>query len=104
MRQDVRWTDSTYEQIADQLAEVGTPVSVPVVKQLLREHDYVIRKARKSKAMGGHPDRNQQFENIARFKQEYLGSDDPIVSMDTSRSETNKSEPFRGLGSLSENR
>ena len=30
MRQEVRWTDLTYEQIAEHLAEAGTPVSVPV--------------------------------------------------------------------------
>jgi Rhodopirellula transposase DDE domain len=87
MRQEVRWTDLTYEQIAGHLAEAGTPVSVPVVKQLLRRHGYVRRKARKSKAMGGHPDRNRQFENIARLKREYLGSDNPVLSMDTKKKE-----------------
>jgi hypothetical protein len=87
MRQEVRWTDLTFEQIAGHLAEAGTPVSVPVVKQLLRKHGYARRKAQKSKAMGGHADRNQQFENFARLKQEYLSSDDPILSMDTKKKE-----------------
>src|SRR3954465_2191505 len=87
MRQEVRWTDLNYEQIAGHLAEAGTKVSVPVVKQLLKKHGYVTRKAQKSKAMGGHPDRNRQFENIARLKREYLGTDDPIVSMDTKKKE-----------------
>jgi hypothetical protein len=87
MRQEVRWTDLTYEQIAEHLAEAGTPVSVPVVKQLLRKHGYVTRKAQKSRTMGSHPDRNRQFENIARLKLEYLGSDNPIVSMDTKKKE-----------------
>jgi Rhodopirellula transposase DDE domain len=87
MRQEVRWTDLSYEQIAGHLAEAGTKVSVPVVKQLLKKHGYGKRKARKSKAMGGHPDRNQQFENIARLEREYLGTDNPIVSMDTKKKE-----------------
>ena len=87
MRQEVRWTDLTHEQIADHLAEAGTKVSVPVVKQLLKKHGYVTRKAQKAKAMGGHPDRNRQFENIARLKREYLGSGDPVVSMDTKKKE-----------------
>jgi hypothetical protein len=87
MRQEVRWTDLTYEQIADHLAEAGTPVSVPVVKQLLREHRYVTRKAQKSRTMGEHPDRDRQFENIARLKKEYQESDNPIVSMDTKKKE-----------------
>jgi hypothetical protein len=87
MRQEVRWTDLTYEQIAEHLAEAGTPVSVPVVKQLLRKHGYVTRKAQKSEAMGEHPDRNQQFETIARLQREYRESDDPILSMDTKKKE-----------------
>ena len=87
MRQEVRWTGLTYEQIAGHLAEAGTPVSVPVVKQLLEKHGYVTRKAQKSEAMGGHADQNQQFENIARLKREYLESEDPIVSMDTKKKE-----------------
>ena len=87
MRQEVRWTDLTYEQIADHLAEAGTPVSVPVVKQLLRKHGYVKRKAQKSKAMSSQRDRNRQFENIARLKREYLQSGNPIVSMDTKKKE-----------------
>jgi hypothetical protein len=87
MRQEVRWTDLTHERIAEHLAEAGTPVSVPVVKRLLGRHRYVTRKAQKSTAMGGHPDRDRQFENIARLKREYWGSDDPIVSMDTKKKE-----------------
>ena len=87
MRQEVRWTDLTHEQIAGHLAEVGTPVSVPVVKQLLRKHGYVTRKAQKSRAMGSHPDRNRQFGTIARLKREYQESDDPVVSIDTKKKE-----------------
>src|SRR3954447_11484263 len=54
MRQEVRWTDLNYEQIADHLAEAGTQLSVPVVKRLLDEHGFVTRKAQKSEAMGSH--------------------------------------------------
>ncbi len=87
MRQEILWTDLSYEQIANHLAEAGTKVSVPVVKQLLDEHDYVTRKAQKSQAMGSHPDRNRQFENIIRIKREYLASDNPILSVDTKKKE-----------------
>jgi Rhodopirellula transposase DDE domain len=87
MRPDVKWTNLTLGQIAERLAEVGTPVSVTVVKQLLRTHHYIKRKARKSRSMGQHADRNRQFENIARLKQEYLESDNPILSIDTKKKE-----------------
>jgi hypothetical protein len=45
MREDIRWTNLTLSEIAQRLAEAGTPVSVTVVKQLLRKHRYVKRKA-----------------------------------------------------------
>ena len=87
MRPDVTWTNLTLDQIAERLAEAGTPVSVTVVKQLLRKHHYIKRKARKSLSMGQHADRNRQFENIARLKREYLESDNPILSIDTKKKE-----------------
>ena len=73
MREGVKWTNLTRGEISQRLAERGTPVGHGVVKQLLRRHGYVKRKAQKVKAMGTrHPDRNAQFENIARLKREYL--------------------------------
>lgn len=87
MREGVKWTNLTLQEIAERLAEAGTPVSVPVVKQLLKEHHYRKRKAKKSKAMGHHPDRNAQFENIAQLKQDYREAGNPIVSIDTKKKE-----------------
>jgi hypothetical protein len=37
--------------------------------------------------MGQHADRNRQFENIARLKQESLETDNPILSIDTKKKE-----------------
>jgi Rhodopirellula transposase DDE domain len=87
MRPDVKWTNLTLGQIAERLAEAGTPVSVTVVKQLLRKPRDIKRKARKSRSMGQHADRNRQFENIARLKQESLETDNPILSIDTKKKE-----------------
>lgn len=87
MRGDVCWTNLTLQEISDRLAKRGTPVSVTVVRQLLKEHKYVKRKAQKSKAMGHHPDRNKQFENIARLKEKYEVSENPILSIDTKKKE-----------------
>ena len=87
MRDDVRWTNLTLAEIAQRLKDAGTPVSVTVVKQLLRKYRYVQRKAQKSQTMGQHADRDQQFENIARLRQQYLESDNPILSIDTKKKE-----------------
>jgi DDE family transposase len=87
MRENVRWTNLTQKEIAARLAAVGTPVRVPVVKTLLRKHCYRKRKAQKAQATGEHPERNAQFEQIARLKQEYLESENPSVSIDTKKKE-----------------
>ena len=50
------------------------------------KHGYRRRKAQKKKTMGPrNPNRNAQFENIARLKKEYLKAGLPVVSMDTKK-------------------
>ena len=88
MRDDVKWTNLSRRQIARRVTELGTPVSRHVVSQLLRKHGYRRRKALKKKTMGPrNPNRNAQFENIARLKKEYLKLGLPVISMDTKKKE-----------------
>ncbi len=99
MQEEVRWTNLTQEQIAQGLAEAGSPVSVPVVKQLLDRHGFVRRKAQKSTAMGHHAEQDAPFKNIARFKDEFFDSNDPVLSMDSKKKEL--IGPFFRSGTLS---
>jgi Rhodopirellula transposase DDE domain len=88
MRPELKWTNLSRRQIAKRVNELGTPVSRHVVSQLLRKHGYRRRKALKKKTMGPrNPNRNAQFENIARLKKEYLDAGLPVISMDTKKKE-----------------
>jgi Rhodopirellula transposase DDE domain len=88
MRPEVKWTNLSRRQIAERLTAMGTPVGRDVVSQLLRKHGYRKRKALKKKTMGRRdPDRNAQFENIARLKREYLAAGLPVISVDTKKKE-----------------
>jgi Rhodopirellula transposase DDE domain len=88
MRAGVKWTNLSRRQIAERLSAKGTPVGRDVVSQLLRKHGYRRRKALKKKTMGRrHPDRDAQFENIARLKREYLATGLPVISVDTKKKE-----------------
>ena len=87
MRAEVKWTNLSRRQISQQLNDLGTPASKRVVADLLWEHGYRRRKAQKKKTMGQHADRNSQFENIARLKQEYLNAGQPVISIDTKKQE-----------------
>lgn len=81
------WTDLTAVDIAEQLTARGIPVSVHVVEQLLDEHGYHRRQARKDVPMGHSPDRDAQFENVARLQQQFLELGEPVLSLDTKKRE-----------------
>ena len=85
MREAVRWTNLTYQEIIDHMSVEGIVISKAVVKQLLKKHGYVKRKAQKRLSGGEHRDRNAQFERIAGLKDDYEGSGKPIISVDTKK-------------------
>lgn len=87
MRTGVLWTNLSLHELSRRLLELGTPASRRVIRRLLRQFQLGRRTARKKKTMGHHPDRNAQFENIARLRREYQDAGDPIVSIDTKKKE-----------------
>lgn len=87
MQEDVVWTYLTSTEIAQRLDELGTPVCADTVRGLLSEYGFHKRQAEKTETMGEALHRNEQFENIAELKQQYLDSPNPIVSMDTKKKE-----------------
>ena len=87
MHEEVIWTDLTPREIGEALMEKDLYVGEQVIRQLLDDEGYRRRQIQKYLEMGGHEDRNAQFENIARLKQEYLDSPNPIVSIDTKKRE-----------------
>ncbi len=84
---DVVWTDLTRADIAERISQRGNPISVHIVEQLLDEHGYHRLKAQKDVAMGTSPDRDGQFQNIARLRQQFLDAGDPVLSIDTKKRE-----------------
>ena len=76
------WTNLTRTVIGDLMQECGSYVSVHIVDQLLDRHGFHERKALRMEPLSRRPDRNSQFETIARLKREYLDSADPILSID----------------------
>jgi Rhodopirellula transposase DDE domain len=87
MRQEVIWTDLTPREIQEDLKERDLDVSQDTIRQLLSDHGYRRRPMLKYLDMGQHADRDAQFVNIARIKEQYLSSGNPIVSIDTKKKE-----------------
>lgn len=87
MRDGVLWTSLSRSEINRRLAEMGTPASRHTVRKLLKKHGLGQRKTRKKKPLGSHPDRDSQFQNIAKLKAAYLDKGEPVISIDTKKKE-----------------
>lgn len=87
MRVGTLWTNLSLRELQRRLIEMKTPASRRVIRRLLRQLNVGRRTARKKKSMGHHPDRNAQFENITRVRQEYEAAGDPVISIDTKKKE-----------------
>ncbi len=86
MDETIKWTNLSRKAIVLGLEGQGIFVSVTVVKNLLKKHNFRSRKAFKSEA--GKADiahRNEQFEKIEELKKEYHEADNPVMSMDVKK-------------------
>jgi hypothetical protein len=82
------WTNLTLEQIAKKLKEDhNIEVSHTVIRKLLKKHNFKRRKAQKKKTLKVVEGRNEQFENIANLKEEFIKLENPIISMDSKKKE-----------------
>ena len=87
MNVDIRWTNLTPLQIVKYLEQESIKTSIYIVKQLLRVHDYVKRKAQKQLGTGECAERDDQFKNIRCLKALYTSLGCPIISIDTKKKE-----------------
>ena len=87
MRVGVLWRNLSLRELSSRQLALGTPDSRRTIRRLLRKLKIGCRTARKKKTMGHHPDRNAQFENIARLRREYEAAGDAVISIDTKKKE-----------------
>lgn len=87
MKPDVLWTNLSMQAIADRMARLGTPIGPDLVGELLDHFKMGRRQALKNVTMGQTPERNAQFETIAFYRNVFLDSPNPILSVDTKKRE-----------------
>lgn len=83
----ILWTNLTCKRISELLELQLINVSVTVVKQLFKKAGFVKRKMFKNKTLKVVENRNQQFEHIAKLKEEFTAQSLPILSIDTKKKE-----------------
>ena len=81
----VKWSNLGPTAIAEALAEKGFRVSVTVVEQLLKKHDFRRRQAFKSISGKQVAQRDEQFKNIDNLVAEAKEAGNPVMSMDVKK-------------------
>lgn len=82
-----KWQRSSLRHLVDTLAHMGHWVSHTTVARLLKEMKYSLKANVKRLAGAAHPDRNRQFEYIAKQKRMFLEAGLPTISVDTKKKE-----------------
>jgi transposase len=83
----LRWTCKSTRTLARTLRKQGYQVSHAKVAQLLRAQGYSLQSNRKTREGKQHPDRNAQFEHIARRVTAQQRRGQPALSVDTKKKE-----------------
>ena len=86
-REKQLWTDLSCTEIIDKLQVQGFFVGRKIVKKLLKKHHFKKRKIQRRRTIKVVRNRDNQFEKIAKLKDEYMQTDNPIVSIDAKKRE-----------------
>ena len=87
MKPDCLWTNLSMEAIARLMTASGFHASAYLVEQLLDECKLGQRQAFKYLTMRQHQHRGQQFDILNAYRQSFLDSPNPIISIDTKKKE-----------------
>jgi len=83
----LKWTRKTTEKIAQELNKLDIEVCAKTVGRILNELGYSLRVNHKKISSGSGPDRNEQFEQIASYRQLFAQKGAAIISVDTKKKE-----------------
>jgi len=83
----LRWTCKSTRVLARELKAQGFEVSSTKVGALLKSRGYSLQSNRKTMEGKQHPDRNAQFEHIARRVKAQQRRGEPAISVDTKKKE-----------------
>ncbi len=83
----LRWVSKSYRHLADALQELGYSINYRSIAALLAELGYSLQGNAKTREGRAQPDRDGQFEEIARQVSAFLAAGEPVISVDTKKKE-----------------
>ncbi|UUZ64466.1 ISAzo13 family transposase [Polaromonas sp. P1-6] len=83
----LRWTCKSTTRLAQELNKMGHAVSQRTVCDLLARLNYSLQSTRKTREGSHHPDRDAQFQHIAKAVAQFQRQRQPVISVDTKKKE-----------------
>src|ERR671922_2748907 len=83
----LKWTSKSTRTIADELTDLGHPISSVTVGRCLEDMGYTLQSNVKTREGPQHPDRDAQFGYINAQVKVFRRSGDPVISVDTKKKE-----------------
>ncbi|GFP28567.1 hypothetical protein HKBW3S33_01981 [Candidatus Hakubella thermalkaliphila] len=83
----LKWTGKSTRKIADEMVDLGHPMSAMSVCRMLKEMGYSLQANVKTKEGKEHPDRDAQFKYINEQVKDFIKNKAPVVSVDTKKKE-----------------
>ncbi|UUZ62353.1 ISAzo13 family transposase [Polaromonas sp. P1-6] len=83
----LRWTCKSTTRLAQELNKMGHAVSQRTVCDLLARLNYSLQSTRKTHEGSHHPDRDAQFQHIAKAVAQFQRQRQPVISVDTKKKE-----------------
>jgi len=81
------WTCKSTRRLAEELKQKGHAISHTTVEHLLYDMDYTLQSNRKTHEGKQHPDRDAQFQFIAKRVRSFQRGRQPVISVDTKKKE-----------------
>src|ERR1700722_17657603 len=88
MNEKIRWLKLTRAEISEKMKSLGINISRNIVRKLMKKHNFVKRKMQRKRSTGKSANREEQFNNIAREKEKFMSSNQPVISIDTKKKES----------------
>lgn len=83
----LRWSAKSLRTLAEALNEQGFSIGHDSIAALLAAQGYSLQAPRKMLEGGDHPDRDEQFEYIAKTTQAMQAAEQPVISVDCKKKE-----------------
>jgi len=81
------WTSKSLDKLCAALKDMQHTVCPNVIAKLLRTLGYSLQSNRKTREGSHHPDRDAQFQYLARHMKEHMSEQSPVISVDTKKKE-----------------